>query len=203
MNADAPSAGPSVQPPAGRRAVLAARVWQVLETVMDPELPMLSVVDLGMIRRVEAEGDGSIRIGVSPTYSGCPALRVIPGAIRAALQAKGFAQVEFYHVLDPPWTSDWITERGRALLHECGIAPPERVAGTHRTNERIAWTGNGRSAATREEGARGRSESAGGVACPRCGSTRTERLSEFGSTPCKAQFRCLACLEPFEHFKCI
>jgi ring-1,2-phenylacetyl-CoA epoxidase subunit PaaD len=157
-----------------------ARAWQRLERVMDPELPQLSVLDLGMIRSVEERQDGSLRVGVSPTYSGCPAQRVIHEQIRAALHASGIERVEIHAVLAPAWPSDWITDRGRAILRECGIAPPASRAADR--------GGAGGSAA---------------VACPLCRSTRTQRVSEFGSTPCKAQYRCLECLEPFEYFKCI
>jgi ring-1,2-phenylacetyl-CoA epoxidase subunit PaaD len=158
-----------------------ARVWTVLEKVMDPELPMLSLIDLGVIRSVETLAGGTVRVGVSPTYSGCPAQQVIRQDIMSALHGAGFAQVRVHDELSPPWTSDWISARGRERLRECGIAPPE--AGSRTRGE-----------------LRGRAPE---VACPHCGSTRTERVSEFGSTPCKAHYRCAACLEPFEYFKCI
>lgn len=145
-----------------------AHAWRVLETVMDPELPVLSVVDLGIVRFVERT-EGALRIGVAPTYSGCPALRFIRERIRDALREAGAPRVEVQDVLSPAWTTEWISERGRRVLRECGIAPPRR----------------------------------GTVHCPRCESERTERVSEFGSTPCKGQYRCLECLEPFEYFKCI
>lgn len=155
-------------------AATVARAWQALATVMDPELPQLSLLDLGMIRSVEALEADVVCVGVSPTYSGCPALRVIRSRIRDALQAQGIARIDVRDVLSPAWTSDWITERGRAILRDCGIAPPAPAAQSGRA-----------------------------VSCPRCNSTRTERVSEFGSTACKAQYRCLECLEPFEYFKCI
>jgi ring-1,2-phenylacetyl-CoA epoxidase subunit PaaD len=160
-------------------AATSARVWAVLESVMDPELPTLSLLDLGVIRSVETLASGAVRVGVSPTYSGCPAQRVIRQDIASALRGAGFAEVRVHEELSPPWTSDWISARGRERLRECGIAPPEPVS--HTRAELL-----------------GRSP-----ACPHCGATQTEKLSEFGSTPCKAHYRCAMCLEPFEYFKCI
>lgn len=147
------------------------RLWQLLEAVPDPEIPVLSIVDLGVVRYVSRGTDGRLHVGLTPTYSGCPATAVIRSAARAALDAGGFADAELEETLAPPWTSDWLTPAGRAKLAAFGIAPP--VRGT-----RV-------------------------VRCPRCGSSATERVSEFGSTPCKAHFRCSACREPFDHFKCI
>jgi ring-1,2-phenylacetyl-CoA epoxidase subunit PaaD len=135
----------------------------VLESVMDPEIPVISVVDLGIVRDVRPD-----RVTITPTYTGCPATQVIERDIRAALDAAGFRDVAIETVLSPPWTTDWISEAGRAKLQAYGIAPPTRQA----------------------------------VACPQCGSTRTEEVSRFGSTPCKAQWRCRDCLEPFDLFKC-
>ena len=136
----------------------------VLETVMDPEIPVVSVVDLGIVRDVRAD-----RVTITPTYSGCPATEVIERSVREALDAAGYRNVEVETALSPAWTTDWITERGKAALKAYGIAPPELAK-----------------AAT----------------CPQCGSTDTEEVSRFGSTPCKAQWRCKACLEPFDRFKC-
>jgi ring-1,2-phenylacetyl-CoA epoxidase subunit PaaD len=153
--------------------VLDRRVWEVLEAVPDPEIPVLTIVDLGIVRHVRwlDAGDGRVRlhVGITPTYSGCPATEVIRGMIAAALGCKGFADAVIEEVLSPPWTSDWLTEAGRRKLEAYGIAPPG-----HRV-----------------------------VACPRCSSKDTEKISEFGSTPCKAHYRCTACLEPFDYFKCI
>jgi ring-1,2-phenylacetyl-CoA epoxidase subunit PaaD len=159
-------------------SAIVAAAWQALETVMDPELPLLSIVDLGMIRLVEMPSADSIRISVCPTYSGCPAYRVIRERIREVILKSGVQHVEVREVLTPPWTSDWITERGRAILRESGIAPPIGRFGSNLGNSEH-------------------------IPCPHCGSVRTERISEFGSTACKAQHRCLECLEPFEYFKCI
>jgi ring-1,2-phenylacetyl-CoA epoxidase subunit PaaD len=148
---------------------LDARVRAVLEGVADPEIPVLSVLDLGVIRAVELGSDGSVRVAVSPTYSGCPATAVIRRDIVQALERAGFGGATACDRLSPPWSSDWITPEGHRKLREYGIAPPS---------------------AERE------------VACPRCGSRSTRRLSEFGSTPCKALYRCETCLEPFDRFKC-
>ena len=136
----------------------------VLETVMDPEIPVVSVVDLGIVRDVDAD-----RVTITPTYSGCPATEVIERTIREALDAAGYANVKIETALAPPWTTDWISGKGKAALKAYGISPPELAK-----------------AAT----------------CPQCGSTDTEEVSRFGSTPCKAQWRCKECLEPFDRFKC-
>jgi ring-1,2-phenylacetyl-CoA epoxidase subunit PaaD len=155
-------------------------VWSLLGTVMDPEIPVLSVVDLGIVRHVRLDGPASVQVGVSPTYTGCPATDVIRADIERALRAEGFQQVRIDAVLSPPWTSDWISERGRERLRRYGIAPPPKSV-------------------TRPRDLLARPP----VACPRCDSERTERISEFGSTPCKAHYRCNDCAEPFDHFKCI
>jgi ring-1,2-phenylacetyl-CoA epoxidase subunit PaaD len=156
------------------------QVWRLLATVPDPEIPVLSIVDLGIVRHVRREGDGAVRVGLTPTYSGCPATEVIRATVRAALDEAGFADAILEEVLSPPWTSDWLTPAGREKLRAFGIAPPE---GT------VASAGRLRHAAP--------------VSCPRCGSRHSERLSEFGSTPCKAHYRCGACGEPFDYFKCL
>jgi ring-1,2-phenylacetyl-CoA epoxidase subunit PaaD len=151
-----------------------ARARAVLETVPDPEIPVLSVVDLGIVRDVDELADGSLRVGLSPTYSGCPATATIREDVAAALERAGLGPVQVVDVLSPAWSSDWISEEGRRKLLEYGIAPPTRVDAPRLP-----------------------------VACPRCGSVDTERLSEFGSTPCKALYRCRACREPFDRFKCL
>jgi ring-1,2-phenylacetyl-CoA epoxidase subunit PaaD len=158
-----------------------ARARAVLAGVPDPEIPVLSLVDLGIIRSIEAKADGSIAVGVSPTYSGCPATAVIRADIAAALEAAGFAPVQVLDVLSPPWTSDWISADGRRKLEAYGIAPPPAPVSSVRALTTPEPRPN----------------------CPRCGSADTELLSEFGSTPCKALHRCRACLEPFDRFKCI
>lgn len=156
------------------------RVWSVLHGVPDPEIPVLSVVDLGIVRHARVAADGSIQVGLSPTYSGCPATEVIKASVVNALRDAGFAHVEVSDVLAPAWTSDWISAAGRRKLHEYGIAPPAEAVASLRRLVRPAPV----------------------VACPRCGSRETSRISEFGSTPCKALYRCVSCLEPFDYFKC-
>lgn len=152
-----------------------ARIERVLSGVMDPEIPVLSVLDLGVVRRVKAKGL-EIEVDVSPTYTACPANAVIERRIRAALEDAGYS-VRIRQVLAPPWTTDWISGKGRERLREAGIAPP-RMRG--------------------EQG-----DDPARPACPVCGAAKTERISQFGSTPCKALHRCLDCLEPFEYFKCL
>jgi ring-1,2-phenylacetyl-CoA epoxidase subunit PaaD len=147
------------------------RVWRVLRSVMDPEIPVLSVIDLGIVRYVRSDGE-RIRVGITPTYSGCPATEVIQRSVREALIRNELEDVVVETVLSPPWTSDWLSEEGRRKLEGFGIAAP-------------AW------------------RTASNVACPRCSSQDVERISEFGSTPCKAHYRCRECLEPFDVFKCI
>jgi ring-1,2-phenylacetyl-CoA epoxidase subunit PaaD len=155
-----------------------AAAWAAAASVPDPEIPVVTVADLGILRSVEME-DGVAVARVSPTYTGCPATAVIELAVEAALLEAGFrARIE--RTVSPAWTTDWITEGGREKLREYGIAPP--VKGS---NSKLALFGETQ------------------VACPKCGSDQTERLSEFGSTPCKAQYRCTDCREPFDYFKCI
>ena len=150
---------------------------QIAANVPDPELPYLTLTDLGILRSVELE-NGKVVARVSPTYSGCPALDVIEKTVLDALQQAGFdARVE--RALSPPWTTDWITEEGHRKLKENGIAPPHSTASDKTTLF-----------AKRQ------------INCPNCDSSQTKRISEFGSTPCKAQYQCNQCLEPFEYFKC-
>jgi ring-1,2-phenylacetyl-CoA epoxidase subunit PaaD len=147
------------------------RVWRVLRSVMDPEIPVLSVIDLGIVRYVRSEG-GRLRVGITPTYSGCPATEVIQRSIGEALARARLTDVIVETVLSPPWSSEWLSEEGRRKLQAFGIAAPTARAPSQ-------------------------------VACPRCGSHEVELVSEFGSTPCKAHYRCGDCLEPFDLFKCI
>ena len=151
--------------------MVSEQVWRVLRSVMDPEIPVLSVVDLGVVRYVRADGAG-LHVGITPTYSGCPATEVIQRSIREALAREELEDVTVETVLSPPWTSEWLSEEGRRKLEAFGIAAPT-------------------------------APSAANVACPRCGSREVQRVSEFGSTPCKAHYRCGDCLEPFDVFKCI
>lgn len=146
----------------------------------DPEIPVLTLGDLGVIRSVDINDDG-IAIGIAPTYSGCPATEYIEESVIQALQDDGFENVTTKRVLSPPWTTDWISDDGRKKLQEYGIVPPDKAAESKRAlfNDRVP------------------------VACPRCQSANTARVSEFGSTPCKASYKCNDCLEPFEYFKCL
>lgn len=162
-------------------------VWRWLGEVPDPEIPVISLTDLGIIRDVAWDGD-TLVVAVTPTYSGCPATTVINLDIEAALKARGIDKLRLERRLSPAWTSDWISAEGRDKLRAYGIAPP--IDGT-------AADGRLMARANRLAG------SNLAVACPRCGSTRTEKVSQFGSTPCKASYRCSDCLEPFDYFKCI
>ena len=157
-----------------------ARVWAILEAVPDPEIPVLSITDLGIVRYVRFDAEGLLHVGLTPTYSGCPATEVIRESVRAALQAHECGAVQLEEVLSPAWSSDWLSDAGRAKLAAFGIAPPATTV----SSPRHLWH-------------------APRIACPRCASLATERVSEFGSTPCKAHYRCTSCAEPFDYFKCI
>ena len=171
--------GRPARPPASAGAGdRAARAWEAAAAVLDPEIPVVTVADLGILRDVRIE-DGVAVAKVTPTYTGCPATLAIELAVEAALRDAGFeARVE--RVMSPPWTTDWITEEGRGKLRAYGIAPPETASNSVRAlfGETV-------------------------VTCPHCGSRETERVSEFGSTPCKALYRCRDCREPFDCFKCL
>jgi ring-1,2-phenylacetyl-CoA epoxidase subunit PaaD len=156
----------------GGGQALVDRTWAVLAEVPDPEIPVLSVVDLGIVRDVRADEPPTVVI--TPTYTGCPATAVIERDIRAALDGAGLPQVTIVSELSPPWTTDWITPQGRDKLHAYGIAPPTPMGQTQAKAD-----------------------------CPRCASNDTEEISQFGSTPCKALWRCRACGEPFDRFKCL
>ncbi len=146
------------------------QVWEWLDAVPDPEIPVISLVDLGIIRDVAWQEDALV-VTVTPTYSGCPATSIINLDIETALHARGITNLTLKRQLSPAWTTDWLTDKGRAKLENYGIAPPQPAGGPAR--------------------------------CPQCQSTHLEKLSQFGSTPCKAQWRCQDCLEPFDYFKCI
>ncbi|MBT8067148.1 MAG: phenylacetate-CoA oxygenase subunit PaaJ [Gammaproteobacteria bacterium] len=154
------------------------QVLDWLAEVPDPEIPVLSITDLGIVRDVDC--DAGVVVSLSPTYSGCPATEVIESSVIAALEDQGVAEVSIKRVLSPPWTTDWISDAGREKLREYGIAPPEKGA-----SKRALLQGKAV------------------VPCPRCDSDNTEQVSEFGSTACKAAYRCTDCLEPFEYFKCL
>jgi ring-1,2-phenylacetyl-CoA epoxidase subunit PaaD len=151
-------------------AIDKAQVHEWLAEVLDPEVPALSIVDLGIVRDVEVSADEVVTVTLTPTYSGCPATEVIETCVTDALRSRGVGHVSIKRVLSPPWTTDWITLEGREKLRRYGIAPPSPSLT---------------------------------IACPQCESLNTERVSEFGSTACKASWRCCECLEPFEYFKCL
>ncbi len=154
-------------------------VWMHLEEVCDPEIPVLSVVDLGIVRDVKYT-DGQLEVVITPTYSGCPAMNAIEINIRAVLQERGYDPLTVTTVLSPAWTTDWMTESGKQKLKAYGIAPPE--------------PGNvDKNALFQDEKQ---------VTCPRCDSRNTQMVAQFGSTACKSLYRCLDCLEPFDYFKC-
>jgi ring-1,2-phenylacetyl-CoA epoxidase subunit PaaD len=161
-------------------AATEAAIWKLLETVNDPEVPVLSVLDLGIVRNVQAAADGGLTITITPTYSGCPAMDAISMDIRLKLIEHGFRNVTIRQQLSPAWTTDWMTESGKQKLKAYGIAPPNPKQQFCKT-ELFA-----------EEA----------VPCPRCNSYRTELVSQFGSTACKSLYRCLDCKEAFDHFKC-
>ncbi|HEY0746582.1 MAG TPA: 1,2-phenylacetyl-CoA epoxidase subunit PaaD [Steroidobacteraceae bacterium] len=155
--------------------------WEALARVEDPEIPAVSIVDLGLIRFVHVKPNETLDVGLSPTYVGCPATEVIRRSVIEALEEARVGEFEVNTVLSPAWTSDWISAEGRRKLTAYGIVPPERTVSNMRDVLRADRP----------------------VACPRCHSLDTQTVSEFGSTPCKALHRCRACLEPFEYFKCI
>ena len=156
-----------------------AEIRQILEQVADPEIPVLTIADLGILREVRRDGD-RLRVVITPTYSGCPAMQTIEQDVRATLQQHGHAEVEVITQLAPPWTTDWLSAAGREKLLQYGIVPP-------------AGSVSKRSLRAADAGLR----------CPRCRSADTQQISRFGSTPCKALYRCNDCLEPFDYFKCI
>ncbi|MFV0292348.1 MAG: 1,2-phenylacetyl-CoA epoxidase subunit PaaD [Paracoccus sp. (in: a-proteobacteria)] len=170
----------------------ATQIWDWLAEVPDPEIPVISLTDLGIIRDIGWEGDTLVVI-VTPTYSGCPATTVINLDIKNHLRDRGIDDVRLERRLSPPWTTEWITAEGREKLREYGIAPP--IDGTAADGHVLARIG-----------ALMGGQQAGGsnltVPCPRCASSDTRRVSQFGSTPCKASWVCNTCLEPFDYFKC-
>ena len=158
-------------------ADLRQRAWEAAARVVDPEIPVLTIADLGVLRDVTVD-DGRVEVAITPTYSGCPAMNMIALEIELALECVGIRGPKIRTVLSPAWTTDWMSEDGRRKLREYGIAPPQ--------------AGSGRRALFCEQQ----------MACPQCGSENTELLSEFGSTSCKALWRCRSCREPFDYFKC-
>jgi len=154
------------------------QIWNWLESVNDPEVPVLSVVDLGVVRKVELTEKG-ITITITPTYSGCPAMQVIEEDIRRKLLEEGLSNLNIVTVLSPAWTTDWLSESGREKLKEYGIAPPE-----NEVDKSLLFSAPLI------------------VPCPKCNSKETKMVSEFGSTACKAHYKCISCREPFDYFKC-
>ncbi len=152
-----------------------AKAWEWLDAVPDPELPSVTITDLGIVREIREDGDGLV-VALTPTYSGCPATAVIEADVTRALHDHGIERVRIERRLAPAWTTDWITARGRERLHEHGIAPPGPTLADGPLVGAI-------------------------VRCPRCASSNTSEISRFGSTPCKALYRCEACREPFDYVK--
>jgi len=153
---------------------------EILDTVNDPEIPALTIRDLGILRSAQIASDGFVEVVITPTYSGCPAMGTIEINIRAALQEAGYNHVRLTIVLSPAWTTAWLSANGREKLRAFGIAPPE-----DETTDKRAFLGDKRV-----------------LECPKCHSKNTEMIAQFASTSCKAMFRCLDCLEPFDYFKC-
>ena len=148
-------------------------VWSILSEVCDPEIPVLTIMDLGVLRKV-AVRDDEVEVTITPTYSGCPAMDAISMDIKMRLLEAGYKKIKIISVLDPAWTTDWMSEDGKRKLREYGIAPPPRL----------------------------RDKESAVLLCPQCGSSHTKLVSEFGSTACKSLCQCLDCLEFFDHFKC-
>ena len=159
--------------------VEATHIWDLLEEVSDPEVPVLSVVDLGVVRDVSVQGEW-VHITITPTYSGCPAMKTMEDDIRKKLAENKLEKVVVNTVLSPAWTTDWLSENGRIKLKEYGIAPPE-----NEVDKSVLF-----SEPTK-------------VPCPKCDSTDTRMISQFGSTACKAHYRCNSCQEPYDYFKCL
>ena len=153
------------------------KVWQILEQITDPEIPVISIVDLGIVRDVHVD-ENTVEVFITPTYSGCPAMDVISMNIRMELLQNGFTNVKITQQLSPAWTTDWMTEEGKEKLKVYGIAPPVGKAIDQKYLEKLK------------------------VECPQCHSKNTKLLSQFGSTACKALYQCQDCKEPFDYFKC-
>lgn len=158
---------------------LEEKVYEYLGEITDPEIPVLTILDLGIVRDVILHSETDVEVHITPTYSGCPAMDLISMQIRMSLMSRGFNNVRLKTILSPAWTTDWLSDEGKEKMKRYGIAPPQRLSKT------------GLSLFELDQ-----------VPCPRCESDHTELISEFGSTSCKAMYRCLACKEPFEYFKC-
>lgn len=157
------------------------QVWELMHQIPDPEIPVIDIVELGVIRAVKINNPSSVEITITPTYSGCPAMKQMEDDIRKTLGDAGFPEIKINTVYNPPWTTDWITEEAKIKLNNYGIAPPE-----HSSIDKGVLLGRERI-----------------VKCPRCNSVTTQLVSQFGSTACKALYKCSNCLEPFDYFKCI
>ncbi|HRG00746.1 MAG TPA: phenylacetate-CoA oxygenase subunit PaaJ [Bacteroidia bacterium] len=156
-------------------------ILTLLSEIPDPEIPVITIIELGVIRDIEIINDSSISLKITPTYSGCPAMKQIEDDVRKKLSDNGITNITINTIFSPPWTTDWITPEAKEKLRKYGIAPPEQ------TTEDKSWlTGKTKT-----------------IACPRCKSQNTKLISQFGSTACKALYQCQDCLEPFDYFKCI
>ena len=156
-------------------------ILALLSEIPDPEIPVISIIDLGVIRDIKIIDDVTIKLKITPTYSGCPAMKQIEDDVRKKLTENGFTSIAITTIFSPPWTTDWIPEEAKEKLKQYGIAPPET------TTEDKSWlTGKTKN-----------------ISCPRCQSQNTKLISQFGSTACKALYQCADCLEPFDYFKCI
>ena len=156
-------------------------IWNILELVSDPEIPVLTIVDLGIVRNVEILDNSNVVVTITPTYSGCPAMKLIEEEIAAALKNNSVENFEIKTSINPPWTTDWLSDDGARKLREYGIAPPQK--GSHDKNALF--------------------DKPKEIPCPNCGSKNTSMKSQFGSTPCKSLYVCNDCSEPFDYFKCI
>ena len=156
-------------------------ILTLLSEIPDPEIPVITIIELGVIRDIEITDNTSISLKITPTYSGCPAMKQIEDDVRKKLSENGFTNITINTIFSPPWTTDWITTEAKEKLRIYGIAPPE-----HSTEDKSWLTGKTKS-----------------IACPRCKSQNTKLISQFGSTACKALYQCQDCLEPFDYFKCI
>ena len=154
--------------------ISAAAIWKILEAVTDPEVPVLTITDLGIVRDIKLNGD-EIEVVITPTYTGCPAMDMIAMNIKLALIENGYHKIKITSVLAPAWTTEWMSEEGKIKLKEYGIAPPHSLSDDPSDRE---------------------------IECPQCNSTNTKLISEFGSTACKALYQCNDCKEPFDYFKC-
>lgn len=156
-------------------------IFELLAQIPDPEIPVISIIELGVIRDVEILSDSHISLKITPTYSGCPAMQQIEADVKQKLKDDGFTTIDIKTIFSPPWTTDWITDEAKEKLKKYGIAPPE-----HTTQDKSWLMGKEKN-----------------ITCPRCKSQNTKLISQFGSTACKALHQCNDCLEPFDYFKCI